>query len=155
MLGTRAGINRKVMLGYLFALLSGLSYGGGQVVGKHILQTASPLVTAAFGNLFGLIGMTAIASRDIPQDRKAPWKAHLLLLFAGLFSSAGVLLFLSSLSFSPIVVVSPVAGTQPLFAIFFAYIFLRSTERITWRVVAGAGLVVAGVAIISVSSLLT
>ena len=52
---------------------------------------------------------------------------------------------------APVVVVAPVTGTNPLFSIILAWVFLRQMERLTLRVVLGAVLVVAGVTVVSVS----
>ena len=60
------------------------------------------------------------------------------------------MLMFQALSRGPVVVLSPVVSTNPLFTLLFASIFLRGVERITPRVVAGALLVVGGVVVLSV-----
>ena len=50
---------------------------------------------------------------------------------------------------APVVLVAPAAGTYPLVAILLSYIFLQRLERVTWRIVLGAVLVVGGVALIA------
>ena len=54
-----------------------------------------------------------------------------------------------AISNAPVVVVAPILAMNPLTAILFSQIFLRGMERITWRVLIGALLVVAGVIIIT------
>ena len=70
---------------------------------------------------------------------------------AGLAGSGGVTLSFLALDVAPVVVVAPVTGTNPLFTLVLAQIFIRRLERLSWRAVAGAVLVVIGVAIISLS----
>ena len=46
---------------------------------------------------------------------------------------------------------SPVTAINPLFAIGLSYFFLKHMERITWRILLGALLVVGGVVLITLS----
>jgi len=54
-----------------------------------------------------------------------------------------------ALDLSPVVVVIPLSSTGPLFALTLASIFLRDSEKVTARIVTGAGLIVAGVVVIT------
>ena len=51
---------------------------------------------------------------------------------------------------APVVLVAPLTGTYPLVSILLAYIFLKRMERLSWRTLLGAMLVVAGVALIAI-----
>jgi uncharacterized membrane protein len=42
--------------------------------------------------------------------------------------------------------VYPLSSSAPLFAVLFTWLLLRGVEQLTWRVVAGSALIVAGVA---------
>jgi hypothetical protein len=46
-------------------------------------------------------------------------------------------------------VVIPLAGTAPLFVLLLAYLFPSAAEKISWRVVVGAVLIVLGVVLLS------
>ena len=68
---------------------------------------------------------------------------------AGIFSTTGVLCLFLALERAPVVLVSPVANTNPLFSLIFVALLLRGVERLTPRVFLGAGLVVAGVGVLT------
>jgi uncharacterized membrane protein len=46
-------------------------------------------------------------------------------------------------------VIIPLLNTTPLFTVFFSALFLRDVERVNLRVILGAGLMVAGVVLIT------
>lgn len=71
-------------------------------------------------------------------------------LFAGLANTVGLALFYLALSIARVSVVSPVANVSPLFALVISYFFTPKLEKITWKVVVGAILVVLGAAIITI-----
>ena len=57
--------------------------------------------------------------------------------------------FFLAISEGAVVRVAPVVGAYPLITILLSYVFLGRLERVTWRTVAGAVLVVVGVALIA------
>ena len=73
--------------------------------------------------------------------------ARSLLYFAagGLLENSGVFLLLVALGMGAVSVVIPLAGTAPLFVLLLVYLVPSGAERLGWRVIAGAVLVVLGV----------
>ena len=67
---------------------------------------------------------------------------------ASVISSVAYLLYFLAISASKITRIQPIAGTNPLWAIFFSYVFIRDKERITPRIMLGAVLIVLGIALI-------
>src|SRR5206468_2226949 len=67
----------------------------------------------------------------------------------GIAENAGVFLVLASLGFGDVSIVTPLAGTSPLFVLLLAYFFPSRAEKLTWRVVVGAVLIVLGVVMLS------
>ena len=67
---------------------------------------------------------------------------------ASVISSVAYLLYFLAISASKITRIQPIAGTNPLWAIFFSYIFLKQTETITTKIVIGAVIIVPGIALI-------
>ena len=128
-----------------------MGYGGSQVVAKQIVEETHSLVGAAFSLLFGLAILSAVTARDVVQQQRVPSRAYLWAVLAGLTSAGGVTFLYLALGHAPVVVVAPVTGTNPLFSIILAWVFLRQMERLTPRVVLGAVLVVAGVTVVSIS----
>ena len=67
---------------------------------------------------------------------------------SSVISSVAYIFYFLALSASAVTKIQPIAGTNPLWAILFSYIFLKQTENITARTVMGAVVVVLGIALI-------
>ena len=78
---------------------------------------------------------------------KRPW---ILVALAGLGSAWGVNFLFLAFEKGSVVLVAPLVSISPLITIVLASIFLKQLERITWRTYLGGGLVVLGVALISI-----
>ena len=64
---------------------------------------------------------------------------------AGVAENASVFLTLLALQAGTVSVVTPLAGTAPIFALLLSHAFLRGVERVTGRIVLGTACVVLGV----------
>ncbi|MBI2856662.1 MAG: DMT family transporter [Chloroflexi bacterium] len=149
------GLGQKRMwLGYLAGLAAGASYGAAQTVGKHVTtEFAPPLVGTAFALLFGLMYISIMFHRHIPRDLStSPRRGFLWFALSGICSAGGVSLLYFALDNAPLVVVSPVVAINPLITLVLAHLLLRRLERITVRTMLGAGLVVLGVLIVTISN---
>ena len=92
----------------------------------------------------------ALFHRDlIAEVPVAPRRAWLFVALAGCASTWGITFWFLALDRAPVVLVAPLAGTHPLVSILLAYLFLKRLERLSWRTLLGAALVVAGVALIA------
>lgn len=67
----------------------------------------------------------------------------------GAVESLGLLLVLYALAFGPVVMVTLLTATLPLWVVMLGKMFLRDVEKITTRIVIGAALVVCGTIAIS------
>ena len=145
--------NRPVVVGYVFAIAAAMSYGTTHFLARKLVsEVAPPLVTASFALLFGTLFLFLLTYRDIPMVKKAPGRAILFIILAGVFASSGVALMFSALSLEPVVTVSPIASIQPLIALALTHLFLQRLERVTLRIIVGAVLVTGGVVLIAVSN---
>jgi drug/metabolite transporter (DMT)-like permease len=63
---------------------------------------------------------------------------------SGVLNSMAVAFNMTALEMGDVVVVSPLIATTPLFTVLFTFIFLRSFERVTPKVVIGAGAICLG-----------
>jgi uncharacterized membrane protein len=63
----------------------------------------------------------------------------------GAFENTGVFLLIFALGLGEVSVVVPLAGTSPLFVLLLAYCFPSGIDRLNWRLVTGAVLIVLGV----------
>ena len=147
----RTAVQKTAVIGYLMAMGAAMGYGGNQVVAKQIVEETHSLVGAAFSLLFGLVILSTITARDVARQERTQSIAYVWAVLAGLASVGGVAFLYLALGQAPVVVVAPVIGTNPLFSIILAWVFLRQMERLTPRIVLGAVLVVAGVTVVAVS----
>ena len=143
---------RSLLLGYLAALGSAASYGSVTLVARKIVTDySSPLVATAFTVVIGTFMVGALFHRDVVADaQQTPRRAWLFVALAGCASTWGVTFWFLALDRAPVVLVAPLTGTYPLVSILLAYIFLKRMERLSWRTLLGAMLVVAGVALIAI-----
>jgi drug/metabolite transporter, DME family len=137
----------------IFPVLGSLALAFSQIVRKEGLNVYNqPLLGVAVGYattlLFYLIIMAfsknARASKFSSKDLKMFW-------LPGVGIAAGWLLSFIALSQEMVAVVVPVLQTELLFVLLFAFIFLRKLERVSFKLVASAVLIVAGVVLLSIN----
>ena len=142
---------KDIVLGRMFAILSALGYGVGAVLTRRgVTDLTSPLAGSAVSLLVGTLVIGIIAGRRFESDLVRKKASVFFFFLAGLGSGSGALLSFFAYSEAPVVITSPIQNTHPLFTLLFAWIFLRRVEKISFRLVVGAFLVVAGVALIIV-----
>jgi len=134
----------------IYPVLAALAFGISTTFRKTGLMTVQvPLLAAAvtvgtaFLVLLGIVWFKG--GRDILRfnPRSSYW------LFGGaLINSAAILSFFSALNVGTIVRVEPLVACNPLLTILWASIFLREFETLSWRVVAGALVTVAGTVLV-------
>jgi len=100
-----------------------------------------PLSLLAFGVYYAL----PICREKLVWDRRAARQ----ILWSGIFETVAVLFMLLAFSRGPVVVVSPITATAPIWTVILAAIFLREFDRLTIASIAGMLCVVAGVIAIS------
>ncbi|MBI4232819.1 MAG: DMT family transporter [Chloroflexi bacterium] len=136
--------------GYMAAVGAAIAYGGAHVIARRIVQDVPPLVGSAFSLTAGAVLLVVLFRQALLREQgAAPPRAYLYIVLAGLVSACGSIALYWALSKAPVVVVSPIVGTNPLVSILLSRLFLQRTERVTWRIVLGALLVVGGVALIA------
>jgi drug/metabolite transporter (DMT)-like permease len=147
---TEQAASRQVLLGVAFALAAALSYGSSQVLTRHSVSELAPaLVGSTVALIWGTVGLAIPTLRGLVAPGLSLRRGSPVFLAAGVFSALGVIGLFQALAHGPVVVVSPVVSTNPLFTLLWAAIFLREVERINLQVFAGALLVVAGVVVLT------
>ena len=142
--------NKTAIIGIALGLGAGISYGVYAVLAKYAVgEISTPLVGAAislligtfFLGIFGLRGIRAI----IDNNRKEIG----YMLLSGFASACGLIASFFALTISPVVIVSPLQSTHPLFALLFSWLFLGRLEKITVKMIIGCVFVVTGVILIT------
>ena len=133
-------------LDLVYPFLSALCFGAVAIIRKLGLSQAGPLFGSAINMTTALVAFTAYllvsGNRDgLVCDRRS----LVYFVTAGIAENAGVYLVLVALSLGSVSVVTPLAGTAPLFVLAMAFFFLKGVEKLSWRIVAGVTLVVLGV----------
>jgi len=139
--------------GLIVPVLGSLALAFSQIVRKEGLNIYNePLLGVAVGYTTALIVYLLVMafSKDARttgfsrKDLQMFWKP-------GVGIAAGWLLSFLALSQEMVSIVAPILQTELLFILFFAYIFLRKLEKFSFKLVASALLIVAGVILISIN----
>ena len=141
---------RNTVIGRLFGLGAGLSYGISSVlIRQGVGEMAPPLVGAAISILSGSLCMVFLSGRNLKTDLKISRNGTLLMLAAGVAAGSGIIASYFALSMAPVVIISPVQSTTPLFALLWSWLFLGRLEKISPRLILGSILVVIGITLIT------
>ena len=138
--GGSIGIADSVVL-----LFAAASWGLGSVLQTRAEPTASPIVSSAFQQLFGAIGMIALVflAREPPATPSisALWAWGYLIVFGSVLAFT---CYVTALRLLPTKIAMTYAYVNPVLAVVLGFLVLQ--EAITPWVVAGAALIVIGVA---------
>jgi transporter family protein len=116
-----------------------------------MVQSHEPLFfTAIVGPVsllsFAMYYALPVCGEKLVWHRGAFWP----FLISAVFETTAVLLMLFAFTLGPVVIVSPIASTTPIWTALLSAIFLRKVERINLASVIGTVCVVAGVIAISI-----
>ena len=111
-----------------------------------LLQSHEPLFLTAMVGPISLAAFMSYYALPISNE-KLVWDRRALgpFLLSGMFETFAVLLMLLAFSLGPVVVVSPITATVPIWTAILSAVFLREIERINLASVVGTVFVVAGV----------
>ena len=130
----------------IYPFVSAMCFGVVAILRKLGLGLAGPLFDSAINITAALIASTTfvLAAGKLPAIR---YDRRSFLYFAGggAFENTGVFLLIFALGLGEVSVVVPLAGTSPLFVLLLAYCFPSGIERLSWRLITGAVLIVLGV----------
>jgi uncharacterized membrane protein len=130
----------------LHPFLSAACFGVVQVIRKLGLLHAGALYGAAINMTAATVASTAfvLATGNLNALR-CDRRSLLYFVAGGIAENAGVLLLLVALGLGEVSVVIPLSATVPLFVLLLAFVFPSGVEKLSWRLVGGAVLVVVGV----------
>ena len=142
---------RNAIIGRAFGIGAALAYGISSVlIRQGVTSLAPPLIGAAIGLLSGTLSLTIVGARDLRTNLTQKRRAIGFLLISGVTAALGIMSSFFALSMAPVVIVSPLQSTSPLFTLLWSHLFLGQLERITLRLVLGSILVIFGVALITI-----
>lgn len=135
----------------IFPIMAGAAYGLAHVFRKIGLNiNHEPLMGVVVQNVAALSFSLTLAFFRKNKQRVTlnHRKAWIVFGLSGIFSVLGQLMLFHALNIGSVVIVSPLSSISPLFVIAMAFIFLRSVERVTWKIMLGAILIVGGMALL-------
>jgi DME family drug/metabolite transporter len=133
----------------LFPLMTAVIWGTASNMRKWgINMGVEPLFGSAVSSLTAAVVFPLFAA--LRRD----WKFELaraalpFLIPAGILNGVALAFVFYSLKFGPVVLVSPLASSYPLFSVVFAFLFIPGMERITPRVVTGMIMITIGASLV-------
>jgi uncharacterized membrane protein len=123
-----------------FALRDNLSRWGLRDYGDSLAAAAAATITSLL-----VMWICAGAWR---AELRLPGTSLTFFALSGVCEGSAYLLMWRALSIGDVSVVSPLVNAHSIVAIALAAIFLRDLERVSWRIVVAAALIVAGVALV-------
>jgi drug/metabolite transporter (DMT)-like permease len=134
--------------GYLFAFIAAISYGSSPVLIRAALEDASGLsILGGFVSYVAAAGLLLVALL-LPQGRQLAGALQptviRVFLGAGFFVFLAQVLRFLALSLASVAVVTTLLRFAGLFTLLLSWLINRSLERITWRLVAGVLMSLAG-----------
>lgn len=149
----KTGPKRMFKKGLVFPFLGSLTVALSYIPRKQGLNIYNePLLGVAIGYSLSLLlyVLTLISSHNLRgslclgKDFRLFWKA-------GACQSLGWVFAFYALSHEKISVVTPLVQTQPLFVLFFAYLYLKELEHVSFKLIMSTLLIVIGVILVSIS----
>jgi uncharacterized membrane protein len=130
----------------VYPFASAACFGVVAIIRKLGLGLAGPLFGSAINVTAAMVASTAFVLASGNRGAlRCDGRSLLYFAAGGAAENTGVFLVLVALGLGEVSVVVPLAGTAPLFVLLLAYLFPSGMERLGWRVVVGAVLVVVGV----------
>ena len=145
----KGDIGRRIPLHYYaIPVASALMYAFAHLVGKFAFEWIS---SSAFGmaianstSLTLLLGMLPFAQSQRDPLTGGDRKGLLVLLLGAALQGCGIFFFWSAVKLGEITRVIPLTRLAVLLIIFLSWLFFRQQENVTWRVVLGALIALAG-----------
>ena len=131
----------------IFPIMAGAAYGLSQVLRKIGLNiNHEPLIGVVVQNVAAVSFSLTLAlfrrnHQRLTLNQPRAWACFGL---SGIFSVSGQLTIFYALNIGSVVVVSPLSSISPLFVIVMALVFLKGSERVSWKVILGAILIIGG-----------
>jgi uncharacterized membrane protein len=137
-----------------YPFLSAFCFGLVAVIRKLGLSQAGPLFDSAINSTSAMLASTAFVLASGKRGALVCERRSLLYFIGGgIAENTGVFLVLVALGHGEVSVVTPLAGTAPLFVLVLTGVFLRGVQHLSWRIIAGAILIVCGVFLLKATSL--
>jgi drug/metabolite transporter (DMT)-like permease len=139
----------------IFPLASGACYGVAHALRKMGLNvTPSPLVGVMVQNIGAMVFipilfLSIIGEENILSNNKSAW---LLFGLVGILQVLAQWCLFKALQIGKVVVVSPLSSLSTFFVLFLTAVFLHGLEKVTWRILFGAILILCATLILTLKT---
>lgn len=143
----RADIRERIPIHYyLVPALSALMYAFAHLTGKYAFSwiPSSPFGMAVANTMSLTLVLSMMPFTQEGRQSHWEWKGLWVLLVGSVFQAFGILFFWSAIKSGEVTQVIPLSRLSLLLIIFLSWFFFRQQEAVTWRVVAGGLLALAG-----------
>ena len=147
-----AKTNESSYTGYIYGLIAGICYGAWAIIAKTAITEYEipPLLFASIAFLFGTIIFSPILAYDLPRAFSSSRRAVALYALSGVGSGSAIVALSFALEEGDVSVVAPIVSVSPLITLILVRLFLDRLEKVSWRLVTGALIVVAGTVMVVV-----
>ena len=134
-----------------WAILAALSAALVMVLTKAGLKNVDSSLAFAIQALFivSITWILVLYQGTAPEMKQIDGKAWIMLILAGIATTLSTLFSFKALSMGPASIVVTIERTSLVFTILLSIIFLK--EKITWQLIVGAVLILAGAVLIALS----
>lgn len=135
----------------IFPILGGLILGVSSITRKFALNFFNaPVLGVAVGYSFSLLTYALILMFSAPTRKKLSLKQDLRYFWkAGIGQALAWILIFYSLSYELVSIVTPLLAVEPIFVVFFAYLYLRKLEHVSPKLVVSIILTVVGAVLVT------
>ena len=137
----------------IFPLMAGAAYGFSHVLRKTGLNISPDPMMGVVAQNAAAISFSLILTLVKKDKQGATWKnrsAWFYFGLSGIMSILGQLSMFYALNLGTVLVVSPLSTISPLFVIIMAALFMRKMEKVTFKIVIGAVLIVTATALLTI-----
>lgn len=134
----------------IFPIMGGLTLGVSNIIRKYALDIYNaPVLGVAVAYTFSLLPFLLLFMLSASTRKELSLKRDFRLFWtAGIGQAISWILSFYALSYETVGVVTPLLSIEPLFVVFFAYLYLKEVEHISPKLVASIALTVLGVVLV-------
>jgi len=134
----------------VFPILGGLTLGVSSIIRKYALDVYNaPVLGVAIAYTFSLLPFLLVFMSSASTRKELSLKRDFRLFWtAGIGQAVSWMLSFYALSYEEVAVITPLLSIEPLFVVFFAYLYLKEVEHVSPKLVASIVLTVLGVVLV-------
>ena len=144
------GGDKSARKSLIFPILGGLTLGVSNIIRKYALDIYNaPVLGVAIAYTFSLLPYLLILMLSAPTRKELSLKRDFRFFWiAGIGQALSWILSFYALSYEEVSIITPLLSIEPLFVVFFAYLYLRELERVSPKLLASIILTVFGVVLV-------